>query len=299
MLNKPNFFIVGAPKCGTTAMNDYLAQHPDIFMAKKEIHYFGSDLKTKHKISNQEYLDCFAGAGNKRIIGEASVWYLFSADAAKEIKQFSPDAKILIMLRNPVDVVYSLHSQHLYDGNEDVRDFETALALDEERRKGNRLPNSVDYYELPPYRDSVLFSVQVKRYLDTFGAANVHIVLYDDFVANTAKAYSEMLRFLEIENSIVPDFTVINPNKEIASFSMHRLVKAPPSTLRKIVRVILPLKGVRHFIMSFIVRRNVSIKKRKDMSDDIRRSLCNEFLADIKKLERLIDRDLSAWTSEL
>ena len=132
----PNFFIVGAPKCGTTAMNDYLDQHPDVFMAHKELHYFGNDLQVKNRISEQEYLQHFKDAVNEKIIGEASVWYLFSATAAKEIKSFSPDAKVLIMLRNPVDVIYSLHSQHLYDGNEDVLDFESALALDDERKAG-------------------------------------------------------------------------------------------------------------------------------------------------------------------
>src|SRR5258706_10449866 len=112
IINNPDFFIVGAPKCGTTAMNDYLGQHPDIYMAPKELHYFGADLKIKDKISESAYLQYFKNAGNKKILGEASVWYLFSGTAAKEIKNFSPDAKILIMLRNPVEVVYSLHSQH-------------------------------------------------------------------------------------------------------------------------------------------------------------------------------------------
>src|SRR5687768_11853389 len=89
-MGKPNFFIVGAPKCGTTAMNDYLNQHPAIFMATKELHYFGRDLKLKNKISEAEYLKHFTNAGNKKIIGEASVWYLYSKTAAHEIKSFSP-----------------------------------------------------------------------------------------------------------------------------------------------------------------------------------------------------------------
>src|SRR5438034_3527344 len=113
----PGFFIVGAPKCGTTAMNDYLAGHPDIFMAKKEIHYFGSDLEIKQKkLSGEEYLDFFKEGEHKYIVGESSVWYLYSKNAAAEIKAFSPGAKIIIMLRNPVDMLPSLHSQHIFDG---------------------------------------------------------------------------------------------------------------------------------------------------------------------------------------
>src|SRR6266511_5324655 len=128
-------------------MNDYLNQHPDIFMGKKELHYFGKDLKTKLKLSESEYLENFEGASDKKIIGEASVWYLSSKTAAEEIKKFAGDAKILIMLRNPVDVIHSMHSQHLYDGNEDILDFEAALSLDEKRKSGDNLPDSVDYFE--------------------------------------------------------------------------------------------------------------------------------------------------------
>src|SRR5665647_751711 len=113
-LKRPDFFIVGAPKCGTTAMNNYLAQHPDVFMAQKEIHYFGSDLKMRVKVSESEYLNYFQNAEEKKLIGEASVWYLFSEKAAAEIKAFSPQAKIIIMLRDPIDVLHSLHSQHLF-----------------------------------------------------------------------------------------------------------------------------------------------------------------------------------------
>ena len=105
-------------------MNDYLARHPAVFMAPKEIHYFGSDLKVKRRNTEAEYLQFFKEAGTEKIIGEASVWYLFSKNAAKEINDFSPGSKILIMLRNPVHLLYSIHSQHLYDGNEVETDFE-------------------------------------------------------------------------------------------------------------------------------------------------------------------------------
>src|SRR4051812_43170535 len=108
-------------------MNAYLDQHPDIFMGEKELHFFGNDLKIKSRITEEEYLSKFINAGNAKIIGEASVWYLYSASAAAEIKAYSPDAKIIIMLREPVELMYSMHSQHLYDGNEDVADFSGAI----------------------------------------------------------------------------------------------------------------------------------------------------------------------------
>jgi hypothetical protein len=294
-VNKPNFFIVGAPKCGTTAMNDYLAQHPDIFMAKKEIHYFGSDLKMRLKIYESEYLNYFNEAGSKKIIGEASVWYLFSQTAAIEIKKFSPGAKILIMLRNPVQVLHSLHSQHLYDGNENVLDFETAMNLDAERKNGNKIPDSLDFFELPPYRDSVLFARQVKRYLDNFGRENVHIILYEDFVANTEKAVRGTLDFLGVDSKIPIAYDVINPNKTIRFFSLHRLLKNPSWSLKRVVRIILPFKKLRHSIMAYLFKWNIRIKKRDKMDDRLYSRLKDSFTEDVNSLARIINRDLSGW----
>jgi hypothetical protein len=294
-VTKPNLFIVGAPKCGTTAMNDYLNQHPDIFMAKKEMHYFGKDLKTKQKLSEPEYLKNFRSTNNEKIIGEASVWYLFSETAAKEIKEFAPDAKILIMLRHPVDVLHSLHSQHLYDGNEDVLDFEAALSLDEERKKGANLPDSVDYFALPPYKDSVLFSNQVKRYLDVFEKENVRIILYEDFTGNTKKIVSETLEFLGINNKFQIDYNVVNPNKRIKWFYLHRLIKKPPATLKKLIRVILPFRKIRHSIMFQLFKRNVQEKQRDEMNKDLNSRLKDFFKDDIHLLSKIINRDLSAW----
>jgi len=276
-------------------MNDYLNQHPDIFMATKELHYFGGDLKTKLKLSEEEYLKYFSDAGQQKIIGEASVWYLFSKRAAEEIKEFAPHAKILIMLRNPVDVIYSLHSQHLYDGNEDIQDFETALSFDEDRKKGIHLPESVDYFELPPYKDSVLFSSQVKRYLNVFGRENVCIVLYEDLKANAEKTFLEILEFLGLDKKTLVNYGVINPGKQIKWFYLHRIIKKPPLKLKTIVRFLVPARAIRHFIMSSFFRWNIKQEKRVDMSEALRGHLKNCFEKDIRILSKLIDRDLSAW----
>lgn len=292
---KPNFFIVGAPKCGTSAMNDFLGQHPDVFMAKKELHYFGKDLGIRGKLTEAEYLNSFQSAGEKSIIGEASVWYLFSESAAEEIKKFSPRAKILIMLRNPVDVVYSLHNQHLYDGNEDVLDIRAAISLDEERKKGFHLPDSIDFVKLPSYIDSALFYRQVKRYLDAFGRENVHVVLYDDFSSKTEEVFKETLRFLEVNPKVEINYRVVNPRKEIRSFYLHRLIKRPPRKLKEIMRVILPVKKIRHDIMKSIFKGNVRQNMQNKTNPDLTTWLRELFNPDIQLLSKIIERDLSAW----
>ena len=106
-MRKPDFFIVGAPKCGTTSMHRYMSQHPDIFMAQgKEPIYFGSDLKHDWKVSQEQYFDLFRDADREQRIGEKSVWYMHSETAAAEIKAFDANADIIIMLRNPVDMMH-------------------------------------------------------------------------------------------------------------------------------------------------------------------------------------------------
>ncbi|MGC4036023.1 MAG: sulfotransferase [Chitinophagaceae bacterium] len=292
---KPNFFIVGAPKCGTTAINDYLAQHPDIFMAPKELHFFGLDLKVRTRIAESEYLTFFESGVDKKVRGEASVWYLFSKTAAQEIKVFSPDAKILIMLRNPVEVLYSLHSQHLYDGNENVKDFEKAIGLDEQRKKGYHLPHSVDYFILPPYKESVLFADQVQRYFDVFGRENVFVLLYDDFIRNLQGALTDLLLFLNVDTDFKIENKIINANKKTRLFGLHLFLKRPPAIARKAARFLFPSRDVRHRIMEKLFKFNIVTAKRKKMNEQLRLKLIDELKDEIITLEKVINKDLSAW----
>lgn len=291
---KPNFFIAGAPKCGTTAVNEYLKCHPDIFMAEKEMHFFGKDLEIRSRINEQDYLDKFKNA-EKKIIGEASVWYLFSQTAAAEIKRFSPCAKVLIMLRNPVELLHSLQSQHLYDGNENVEDFATAIKYDEDRARGLKDPGAVDFIKLPGYIDSVLFANQVKRYLDVLGRENVHVVLFEDLASNANIVIKNILRFLNLSADIDIETRVINPNKQILYFKLHRLLKKPPEMLRRLVRLLLPSRQLRQSLMSWTFKNNIVIEKRKPMDEKLRNELKKLLSDDIDRLSVIINHDLSKW----
>ena len=129
-MRTPDFFIVGAPKCGTTAMYEWLQAHPDVFVPVKEIHYFGRDLAHRRpEVSAARYAELYEGVG-ERIAGDVAVWYLLSESAAEEIHALNPDARIIIMLRRPAEMLHSLHSQLVYSGDEDIEDFEEALAAD-------------------------------------------------------------------------------------------------------------------------------------------------------------------------
>ncbi|MFO7878451.1 MAG: sulfotransferase, partial [Bacteroidales bacterium] len=135
---KPEFFLIGAPKCGTSSLARYLDSHPDVhFSYPKEPNYFNTDFSKKQRMFTDETLylnQCFHKAADKNIAGEGSVWYLYSKEAVPNILKFQPDAKFIVMLRNPVDVAYAMHSTHLRNKvNENVDDFKKAWDLQEIR----------------------------------------------------------------------------------------------------------------------------------------------------------------------
>jgi hypothetical protein len=294
-LTKPNFFIVGAPKCGTTAMDEYLKQHPDIFMAKKELHYFGSDLQMKNRIAESGYLQHFENISGKKIIGDSSVWYLYSKKAAQEIKRLSPDAKVLIMLRNPVHMLQSLHSQNIYDGNENISDFETAINLDEERKKGNNQPKCVDFIALPPYKEVALFYEQVKRYITVFGKEKVHIIIFEEFAKDTERSTKSVFEFLDLDTDVPIEYNIINPNKKIQFLFLNQLIKTPATWLKQVIRILIPVKKIRHRIMSSLQERNIKVKEREKINPELEKKLKPYFANDITALSSLINKDISTW----
>ncbi|BBO19070.1 ABC-type transporter Mla [Candidatus Brocadia pituitae] len=296
----PEFFIVGAPKCGTTAMQEYLRQHPDIFMPDmKEIHHFADDL-LKHDdpfLNRDRYLSLFAGAHEHQLIGEASVYHLFSQNAARNINSFCPNAKIIIMLRNPVDMLYSRHAQLVYNGAEDILDFEASLAAEEKRRNGELIPKNIRIEKKLLHREVVKFTEQVTRYFDIFGRDHVHVIIYDDLRKDTAKVYRETLRFLDVDVSFQPDFKVINPNKRVRTRTLQHVLKTPPSLVHTIGKLLIP-QSCRNLLLNGLKKLNTQYVPRQPMSPDLRRRLQEEFTPEIKNLSELMGRDLTHWCTD-
>jgi len=296
-MRKPNFFIVGAPKCGTTSMYHYLRQHPDVYMPKyrKEPHFFVSDFPSiKFKQGLEEYLDLFAEAQDEKRVGEATSWYLFSKKAAEEIKVFSPDSKIIIMLRNPVDMMYSLHSQWLFSGNEEVEDFSVALSYEEDRRKGERLPKYCYFQEGLYYREVVKYSEQVKRYYDVFGKENVHVIIFDDLIKDVEKVYREVLLFLGVDAEFKGNFDAKNPNTRSRFLFLTHLLRNPPSFVSLILKRIVNSEA-RQKIGKTVGRLNAVQVKRTPIDADVRGMLLDEMAVEIQKLGKLLGRDLDCW----
>jgi hypothetical protein len=294
-IRTPDFFIVGAPKCGTTALNDYLAKHPEIFMAEKELHYFGTDIVLRYqRMKLEEYLGKFRLAGDKKRVGEASVWYLSSRKAALEIKEFCPHADIIIMLRNPVDMLYSLHSQLVYNGDEDIEDFEAALRAEEDRRRGLRIPRATMYPGGLQYRQIARYADQIKRYFDVFPREKILIILYDDLKNDTAAVYRDTLRFLKVRDDFQPELRITNPNKIVRSKELLNFLVDTPSGVMRLARTLMP-EALRRKVKNGLNRLNTKFQKRMPMDPGMRQKLTNEFAPEIDRLGDLIGRDLSMW----
>jgi hypothetical protein len=295
----PDFFIVGAFKSGTTAMYEYLRAHPQVFMPfHKEPLFFGDDLTRRYgRMTPQQYAALFADARPEQRIGEASAWYLYSRSAAREIAEASPAAQIIIMLRNPVDVMHAQHSQLLFNVEEDLSDFEEALAAEPSRRRGERLPPGPLRVENLYYRESVRFAEQVERYLHQFGPERVLVLLYDDFSRDTPGVYRQVLEFLRVDPTFAPDFAIRNPNKRVRFPVLQRLVYQPPGPLLRLVPLIrrFPLA---HALRDRMLRLNSTPARRGAMDPELRSRLLTEFRPEIERLGTVIGRDLSAWLAD-
>ena len=296
-MRKPDFFIVGAPKCGTTALYRCLEAHPEIFVPeRKEIHFFGTDLFSPTYVRDlDEYLRLFAGAGEAKRAGEASVWYLYSKRAAQEIKEFCLEASIIIMLRNPVDMIYSLHSQHLYNGAENIEDFAEALRAEVDRKQGRRLPPDVPAVERLFYREVAKYSDQVERYLQTCGSENVKVIIYDAFKQDPAQICRETFAFLQVDADVEPRIDVVNPNKQLRSKAVQSILNQPPRFLGKVARP-LTTPSLRHRLFATAQGWNTNYAPRPPLPDDLRQQLQQEFAPEIERLGTLLDRDLTNWS---
>ena len=280
----PDFFIAGAARSGTTSLFTYLKQHPEVFVSVlKEPHFFGSDLtRQPHTVRDRElYLSFFADAAPEQKTGEGSVWYLLSKRAAAEIKVECPDARIILMLRNPVDMVSSLHSLYLRTGNEELEDVEEAVAAQDDRRRGRRIPAGTYFPEGLIYTEAATYHDKVQRFLDVFGSEAVKIVIFDDYAADTLAVYRDIASFLGIDPAFEPNLDIRASYAAMRSDVLKQMRKLPPE-LRKVMRG----GGKRH------------LGKKQPMREAFRVRLKRHFAADVEKLGALIDRDLGHWCAD-
>lgn len=268
-MRRPNFFLVGAAKSGTTALYHGLLRHDDVFLATpKEPHFFAyladpvalGHLFADEATARRRYGELFAGAGDEAAVGDASTSNLVVPGAAHAIALEVPEARIVAVLRHPVDRAFSHWSHFRVAGGEDIADFAEALRQ-ERARAAAGWPFTYQYLGWGRYAG------QLRPYLERFGRGRVLVHLYDDLCADAGAVLGETFRFLGVDASV-----------DIPPLARFNEMTAPA-----------PAPGWR----ARLARRRADPKPVLD--PDLRSTLTAGLEDEISALEELIQRDLAAW----
>jgi hypothetical protein len=275
-MKKPNFFIVGMPRSGTTALYKFLNQHPDIFLPEqKELCYFENDLNEERigyhgylrpffKAKKEDFLSFYDNVNKERAIGDISPDYAFSKVAAKKISDFNPKAKIIFILREPVDFMFSWYCHALERGWETKGSFKKALSLENKRKEGKNIPKYVREPSALFYKEKADYVPQIKRYLNLFPKENILILFYDDFEENNLKVLKKIFKFLGVDKSFVPKMGRYNKSKNVTNkYILGLILKLGKNKLRKILPKKIRAKILKR-LRSHAVKNE---KKRMDLSE--------------------------------
>jgi hypothetical protein len=297
---KPNFFIIGAPKAGTTALYTYLSEHPHVYMSMmKEPHFFATDFpnhRARCCSTLDDYLRLFADARPEchQAVGEASVHYIHSAEAVRNIYNFDPEAKLIAMLRHPADLIYAFHGQCVFNAIEDRADFGVAWRLQAARREGVNLPLGCYEPAFVQYEQIGKLGRQVESVMNIFPSEQLLFILFEDFVADAPAVYQRVLNFLEIPPDARQTFQKVNESKKPRFRWLNDLAYNRPPWMKRLYEY----SGVRGYgIKGRLLRLNTKKKQRSSLPPAFRAELLGVFRQDILKLGSLLKRDLGHWLS--
>src|SRR5215211_584343 len=295
-MTMPNFLIIGAGKSGTTSLYHYLKQHPEIYMSPvKEPKFFALEGKTlnfrgpndahmnrKSVTDIDTYQALFRGVTDEKAIGEASPLYLYSPEAPGRIKHHVPRARLIAILRNPVERAYSSFIQRVQKGDEPLQDFALALQEEEIRMRNNWAPRwqvkQIGFYYL-----------HLKRYHDIFDPDQIKVFLYDDLKSNPIGVAQSAYRFLGVDDSFSPNISSVHNPSGIPKSKALQLFLSRPNPLKSVLKLVVP-RGLRPHLTAYLENRNIAGPPPLDQ--DVRKELMASYREDILKLEKLIDRDL-------
>ncbi len=301
----PDFFIVGHAKSGTTALYEMLRRHPQIYMPEsKEPWFFAEELRLRTPPRPEgtpgnlkEYSALFAAADPSQRAGEASALYLWSRTAPAAIAAARPDARIIALFREPASFLNSLHLQFLQTNVEVESDFAAALALEQDRSEGRRIPRYTYWPRALLYSEHVRYVEQLRRYHSVFPRDQVLPLIYDDFRADNAAIVRTVLQFLEVDDSVEPDPVELNPTVRARSQRLNELVHAvsvgrgPLSHAVKAgVKAVTP-RGLRTKALATTKQRFLYAEP--DPPDEaVMRELRRRFKPEVEALSNYLDRDL-------
>lgn len=263
----------------------------------KEPHFFADDFPRNRYVDTlEDYLTLFESAGTCKSIGEASVWYLYSECALERIKEFRDDARIVVLLRNPVDLVVSMHSENLYNFNEDIDDFVAAYAAQGERRAGRTLPPDCRNPLMLQYTRLGRYHEWLTRVYSLFDADKVTVILLEELRANPRREYCRLLDFLGVADDGRVEFPRINVRKQYRVRRLGRFLQHPPERLRHWVTGLRRRTGIDLRRPALWLRGAISRPSAAGTIDVTTRTrLAADFDADISALETLLERPLGIW----
>ena len=232
-----------------------------------------------------------ARAGQRRAL-DSSVYGLLSKTAAWEIKAFAPDARIVIMLRDPVEVIAAHHAQLQFNGLGEDEDLPLAeaLAAEADRRAGRRVPPGTRVREALYYREVVDYAPQVARFLDALGPDRVHVVWFDDFKRDTAGEVRRVLQHLDVDPDAPLPTPVINPNTVVRFPWLRAALGATPQGLKRLIPA-----SARAVLSERLRRANTKVAKRAPLDPALAAQLAAELRPGVDALERLLDHPLPGW----
>jgi hypothetical protein len=296
----PEFFIVGHPKSGTTALYEMLRSHPDVYMPElKETLFFAREMHPGLKPTDpqpdtlEEYLALFAQASTGQRAGEASPSYLRSRKAAARIAEVEPNARIIAILREPASFLRSMHLELLKDHVETEKDLRKAMAREERRRD----EKPILWYSM----ERVEYVEQLRRYHALFGPEQVLVLIYDDFRADNEATVRRVLRFLGVDDTSPIAFTEANQTVLVRSPRMYELQRSLYLGRSPAARVL--KAGIKAFTSQRLrhdglrtLRSRVIYGKPRPPDEELMLELRRRFKGEVTALSEYLNRDfVSLW----
>ena len=289
----PDFFIIGAPKSGSTSLFKYLSEHPNVLMSEiKGPHYFASDINDDNRIKKKrDYLKLFKKKNkDQTVIGEASVLYLCSKKAIKRIAKKLPHSKLIIILRNPIDVVQSWHAEMIWSRLEYNENFENAWI--DNISDGDREKNKCIKLD---YKNIFRYGEQIDRVFKYFSKKNVKIIYYEDFSSSTKKTYMEITNFLNIPNYEKNSFIKHNTYKYYKNKSLQDFLAHPPVYIIKILNYVKIKFNIKRIgLFKKILQYNTYNPKKPKISNFLKNSIIEKYNDDVNHLSKILEKDLNA-----
>jgi hypothetical protein len=303
----PDFYIVGHPKCGTTALYEMLRRHPQIFMPDfKEPWFFADDMRPRFQPARSgtvpetldSYITLFEAATPEQRVGEASSCYLRSQRAAERIAAVQPQARVIAILREPASFLHSLHQQMLHDHVETKKDLRAALALEPARREGRRIPRRSHLPQMLAYSEHVRYVEQLRRYHAAFPAEQVLVLIYDDFRTDNEATLHRVREFLGVSDE--PPLEVFDANTSttqmrsqqlddllnVVSVGHGRVGRAVKGTVKAVTSSGLRARAMR------VTRSNLILGDAPAPDPELMRELRARFAPEVRAAGEYLGRDL-------